>query len=142
MNVLDTFIYDDSLKRIKLNNFLSKKICWGEVKKEILNLSSKRATRDGHIPVKVLKIRKCQHLCKRNHIYIYIYIYISICLSMYLSIYLWIYLSIYLSIYRSIYLYLYMYVYLYIYIYIYVSPIFKKEDSSYRDNYRLVSILP
>ena len=126
VNVLDTFIYDDSLKRIKLNNFLSKKICWGEVKKEILNLSSKNAARDGHVPAKVLKIRKCQHLCKRNNIYIYIYIYISIYLYIYiyLSIYLFMYLSMYLSIclstYVSIYLSIYLSIYIYIYVYIYI----------------------
>ena len=49
------------MQGIKLANFHSKstlnfsKVTEGEVKKEILNLSSKKATKNGDIPVKILK---------------------------------------------------------------------------------------
>ena len=49
------------MQGIKLANFHSKstlnfsKVTEGEVKKEILNLSSKKATKNGDIPAKILK---------------------------------------------------------------------------------------
>ena len=49
------------MQGIKLANFHSKstlnfsKVTVGEIKKEILNLSSKKATKNGDIPAKILK---------------------------------------------------------------------------------------
>ena len=59
--ILDTFKNHNSVQRIKLANFHSKstlnfsKVTESEAKKEILNLSSKKATRNGDIPAKIFK---------------------------------------------------------------------------------------
>ena len=61
VNILDTFKNHKSVQRIKLANFHSysklnfSKVTESEVKKEILNLSTKKATKTGDIPVKILK---------------------------------------------------------------------------------------
>ena len=59
---IDTFKNHKSVQRIKLANFhskstinVSKVTAESEVKKELLNLSSKKATRNGNIPAKILK---------------------------------------------------------------------------------------
>ena len=60
-SIIDTFQNHESVQRIKLANFHSKSslkfnsVSELDVKKEILNLSSKKATRKGDIPVKILK---------------------------------------------------------------------------------------
>ena len=61
VNILDTFKNHKSVQRIKLANFHSystldfSKITETEVRKEILNLSTKKATKSGDIPAKILK---------------------------------------------------------------------------------------
>ena len=61
VNILDTFKNHKSVERIKLANFYSyntlnfSKVTESEVKKEILNLSTKKATKNGDIPAKILK---------------------------------------------------------------------------------------
>ena len=61
VNILDTFKNHMSVQRIKLANFHSystlnfSKVTESEVRKEILNLSSKKATKNGDIPAKILK---------------------------------------------------------------------------------------
>ena len=61
LNILGTFKNQMSIQRIKLANFHSystlnsSKVTKSEVREEVLNLSSKRATKNGHIPVKILK---------------------------------------------------------------------------------------
>ena len=61
MNILDIFENRKSVQRIKLANFHSystlnfSKVTESEVKKEILNLHSKKATKNGDIPTRVLK---------------------------------------------------------------------------------------
>ena len=61
VNILDTFTNHKSVQRIKLANFHSNstlnfsKVTESEVRKEILNLSSNTATKNGNIPVKTLK---------------------------------------------------------------------------------------
>ena len=61
LNILDTFKNQMSVQRIKLANFHSystlnfSKVTESEVRKEILNLSSKKATKNGDIPAKILK---------------------------------------------------------------------------------------
>ena len=61
LNILDTFKNQMSVQRIKLANFHSystlnfSTVTNSEVRKEILNLSSKKATKNGGIPVKILK---------------------------------------------------------------------------------------
>ena len=61
MNLLDTFKNHKSVQRIKLANFHSystfnfSKVTESEVRKEILNLSTKKATKNGNIPAKILK---------------------------------------------------------------------------------------
>ena len=61
LNITDTFKNQISAKRIQLANFHSystlnfSKATKSEVRKEILNLSSKKATKNGDIPVKILK---------------------------------------------------------------------------------------
>ena len=61
VNILDTFKNPMSVQRIKLANFHSystlniSKVPESEVRKEILNLSSKKATKNGDIPAKILK---------------------------------------------------------------------------------------
>ena len=61
VNILDTFKNHKSVQRIKLANFHSystlnfSKVTESEVRKEILNLSSKKATKNGDIPAKILK---------------------------------------------------------------------------------------
>ena len=61
VNILDTFKNHKSVQRIKLANFHSystlnfSKVTESEVRKEILNLSSKKATKNGDIPSKILK---------------------------------------------------------------------------------------
>ena len=63
-----------SVQRIKLANFQSystlnfSKVTEREVRKEILNLSSKKATKSGDIPAQILK-KSLKHLHKRNNIY-------------------------------------------------------------------------
>ena len=60
-SIIDTFQNHGSVQRIKLANFHSKssltfnRVSELDVKKEILNLSSKKATRKGDIPFKILK---------------------------------------------------------------------------------------
>ena len=60
-SIIDTFQNHESVQRIKLANFHSKSslkfnsVSELDVKKEILNLSSKKATRKGDIPAKMLK---------------------------------------------------------------------------------------
>ena len=60
-SIIDTFQNHESVRRIKLANFHSKSslkfnsVSELDVKKEILNLSSKKATRKGDIPAKILK---------------------------------------------------------------------------------------
>ena len=60
-SIIDTFQNHESVQRIKLANFHSKSslkfnsVSELDVKKEILNLSSKKATRKGDIPAKILK---------------------------------------------------------------------------------------
>ena len=61
VNILDTFKNHMSVQRIKLANFHSystlnfSKVTESEVRKEILNLSSKKATKNGDIRAKILK---------------------------------------------------------------------------------------
>ena len=61
VNILDTFKNHKSVQRIKLANFHSygtlnfSKVTESEVRKEILNLSTKKATKYGDIPAKILK---------------------------------------------------------------------------------------
>ena len=61
LNILDTFKNQMSVQRIKLANFHSystlnfSKVTESEVRKEILNLSSKKATKNGDISAKILK---------------------------------------------------------------------------------------
>ena len=61
VNILDTFKNHKSVQRIKLANFHSystlnfSKVSESEVRKEILNLSTKKATKNGDIPAKILK---------------------------------------------------------------------------------------
>ena len=61
VNILDTFKNHKSVQRIDLANFHSystlnfSKVTESEVRKEILNLSTKKATKNGDIPAKILK---------------------------------------------------------------------------------------
>ena len=61
VNILDTLKNHKSVQRIKLTNFHSystlnfSKVTESEVRKEILNLSTKKATKNGDIPAKILK---------------------------------------------------------------------------------------
>ena len=61
VNILDTFKNHKSVQRIKLGNFHSystlnfSKVTESEVRKEILNLSKKKATKNDDIPDKILK---------------------------------------------------------------------------------------
>ena len=61
VNILNTFKNHKSVQRIKLANFRSystlnfSKVTESEVRKEILNLSTKKATKNGDIPAKILK---------------------------------------------------------------------------------------
>ena len=61
VNILDTFENYKSVERIKLANFHSystlkfSRVTESEVRKEILNLSTKKATKNGDIPAKILK---------------------------------------------------------------------------------------
>ena len=61
LNILNTFKNHKNAERIKLANFYSKsklnfyKVIENEVKKEILILSSKKATKIGDIVAKILK---------------------------------------------------------------------------------------
>ena len=115
VNILNTFKNHKSVQRIKLANFHSystlnfSKVTESEVRKEILNLSTKKTTKNGDIPAKILK--------KSVDIYIKeITFIINECLE------------------KGIFpddLKLPD-----------VSPIFKKEDSFKKENYRPVSILP
>ena len=67
-SIIDTFQNHESVQRIKLANFHSKSslkfnsVSELDVKKKILNLSSKKATRKGDIPVKILKNSINAHL--------------------------------------------------------------------------------
>ena len=60
-SIIDTFQNHESVRRIKLANFHSKSslkfnsISELDVKKDILNLSSKKGTRKGDIPAKIRK---------------------------------------------------------------------------------------
>ena len=115
VNILNTFKNHKSVQRIKLANFHSystlnfSKVTESEVRKEILNLSTKKATKNGDIPAKILN--------KSVNIYIKeITFIINDCLEkgifpddLKLAD---------------------------------VLPIFKKEDSFKKENYRPVSILP
>ena len=61
LEIVDTFKNHMSVERIMLANFHSyrtlnfSKVTESEVRKEILNLSSKKATKNGDIPAKILK---------------------------------------------------------------------------------------
>ena len=61
VNILNTFKNHKSVQRIKLANVHSystlnfSKVTESEVRKEILNLSTKKATKNGDIPAKILK---------------------------------------------------------------------------------------
>ena len=61
VNILNTFKNHKSVQRIKLANFHSysilnfSKVTESKVRKEILNLSTKKATKNGDIPAKILK---------------------------------------------------------------------------------------
>ena len=61
VNILDTFKNHKSVQRIRLANCHSysplnfSKVTESEVRKEILNLSTKKATKNGDIPAKILK---------------------------------------------------------------------------------------
>ena len=61
VNILNKFKYEKSMQRIKLANFHScstlnsSKVTESQVRKEILNTSSKKVTKNGDIPAKVLK---------------------------------------------------------------------------------------
>ena len=61
VNILDTFKNHESVHKIKLANFHSysklnfSKVTESEVRKEILNLSTKKATKNGDTPAKILK---------------------------------------------------------------------------------------
>ena len=61
MNILDTFKNHKNVQRTKLANFQSysalsfSKVTESEVRKEILNLFFKKATKNGDIPAKILK---------------------------------------------------------------------------------------
>ena len=61
VNILDTFKNHRSAQMIKLANFHSysslniSKVTESEVRKDILNLSSKKVTENGDIPVKIIK---------------------------------------------------------------------------------------
>ena len=111
VNILDTFKYHKSVQKIKLSNFHSystlnfSKVTESEVRKEILNLSTKKATKNGDIPAKSVDI----YIKEITFI-------INDCIEkgifpddLKLAD---------------------------------VSPIFKKEDSFKKENYRPVSILP
>ena len=60
-SIIDIFQNHESIQRIKVVNFPSKSslkfnsVSELDVKKEILNVSSKKATRKGDIPAKILK---------------------------------------------------------------------------------------
>ena len=61
VNILDTFKNYKSVQRIKFANFHSyyklnfSKVTEGEVRKDIFNLSTKKATKNGNIPAKILR---------------------------------------------------------------------------------------
>ena len=61
VNISDTFKNHNSVQRIKLANFHSysklnsSKVTESEVRKEILNLSTKKAIKNGDIPAKIKK---------------------------------------------------------------------------------------
>ena len=114
-SIIDTFQNHESVQRIKLANFHSKSslkfnsVSELDVKKEILNLSSKKATRKGDIPAKILKNSINTYLSELT-------ILINNCLKegvfpddLKLAD---------------------------------ITPIFKKEDSLNKENYRTVGILP
>ena len=62
VNILDTFKNQESVQRIKLANFCSYSTLGRKlVRKEILSLSSEKATKN--------EKEKCRHLHKRNNIY-------------------------------------------------------------------------
>ena len=113
--IINTFQNHESVRRIKLANFHSKSslkfnsVSELDAKKEILNLSSKKATRKGDIPAKILKNRINAYLSELT-------ILVNNCLKkevfpddLKLAD---------------------------------ITPIFKIEDSLYKENYRPVSILP
>ena len=60
-NIIENFKNHESIQRIKLANFHHRQtfnfryVSVKEVKKELMNLSSKKATRKGDIPAKILK---------------------------------------------------------------------------------------
>ena len=114
-SIIDTFQNQESVQRIKLANFHSKSsltfnsVSELDVKKEILNLSSKKATRKGDIPAKTLKSSINAYLSELT-------ILINNCLKK----------GFFPDDLKPADL----------------TPIFKKEDSLNKENYRLVSILP
>ena len=115
VNILNTFINHKSVPRIKLANFRSystlnfSKVTESEVTKEILNLSTKKATKNCDIPAKILKKSVDIYIKKITFI-------INDCFEKGIFPY-----DLKLAD---------------------VSPIFKKEDSFKKENYRPVSILP
>ena len=60
-NIIENFKNHESIRRVKLANFHHKQtfnfryVSVKEVKKELMNLSSKKATRKSDIPAKILK---------------------------------------------------------------------------------------
>ena len=106
---MDTFKNHNSVQKIKLANFHSystlnfSKVTESKVRKEIMNLSTKKATKNGDIPAKILK--------KSVNVYIKeITFIINACQGIFPD-------NLKLAD---------------------VSPIFKKEDSFKKENYRLV----
>ena len=72
LNILDTFKNHMNVQRIKLANFHSNstlnfsKVTESEVRKKILNLSSKKVTKNG---ASQNSKEKCRHPRKRNNMY-------------------------------------------------------------------------
>ena len=112
-NIIDTFSNHESAQKIKLANFHSNSnlkfnsVSELDVEKEILNLSSKKATRKGDIPAKVLKNSISAYLSEPR-------ILINNCLKK----------GVFLNDLKLA----------------NITPIFKKEDSLNKENYRPVSI--
>ena len=114
-SIIDTFQNHESVQRIKLANFHCKSslklnsVSELDVKKEILNLSSKKATRKDNIPAKILKNSINAYLSELK-------ILINNCVEKGVFPY-----DLELAD---------------------IIPIFKKENSLNKENYRPVSILP
>ena len=114
-SIIDTFQSHEGVQRIKLANIHSKSnlkfnhVSELDVKKEILNLSSTKATRKGDVPANILKISINAYLSE------------LIILSN-----IWFKTSVFPDDLKLV----------------DTTPVFKKEDSVNKENYRPVSILP